>query len=46
MVKGPSHLGANLEFVIDHFRFMAFNQTLLPLVKGVKPWLLHKDMTW
>ena len=45
IVKGPSCLGANLGFAIEHLRFLASNQTLLPLVKGVNLWLLHKNMT-
>ena len=46
IVKGPSCLGANLRFVIERLRFLASNQTLSPLVKGVNPWLLREDMTW
>ena len=46
IVKGPSHLGANLGFAIEHLRFLASNQTLSPLAKGVNPWLLCEDMTW
>ena len=45
IVKGPSCFGANLGFVMEHLRFLASSQTLLPLVKGVNPWLLRKDMT-
>ena len=45
IVKGPSCLGANLGCVIDHLRFLASNQTLLPLTKGVNPQLLCEDMT-
>ena len=36
MVKGPSLLGANLGLMICHLRFLASNQTLSPLDKGVK----------
>ena len=46
MVKGPSRFGANLGLEMDHLRFLASNQTLSPLVKGVKLWLLCEDMTW
>ena len=46
IVKGPSHFGANLEFVMDLLRFLASSQTLLPLVKGVNLWLLCEAMTW
>ena len=35
-VKGPSHLGVNFELMMEHLRFLASNQTLSPLVKGVK----------
>ena len=45
MVKGPSHFGVNLGLAIEHFRFLASNQTLSPLVKGVNPWLFCEDMT-
>ena len=46
IVKGPSCLGVNFRLVIEHFRFLASNQTLSPLVKGVNPQLLCEDMTW
>ena len=46
IVKGPSHLGVNFGFAIDHLRFLASSQTLSLLVKGVKLWLFHEDMTW
>ena len=46
IVKGLSCFGANFELVIEHLRFLASNQTLLPSVKGVNPWLLCEDMTW
>ena len=46
IVKGPSRLGANLGFMIEHLRFLASSQTLSPLAKGVNPWLLCEDMTW
>ena len=46
MMKSPSHLEANLGLAMDHLRFLASNQSLSPLVKGVNPQLLHKDMTW
>ena len=45
IVKGPSHFRANFRLVIERLRFLASNQTLSPLAKGVNPWLLHKDMT-
>ena len=45
IVKCPSHFRVNLGLVMEHFRFLTSNQTLLPLVKGVNPWLLCKDMT-
>ena len=45
IMKGPSHLGVNFGLMIEHLRFLASNQTLSPLVKGVNPWLLHEDMT-
>ena len=44
MVKGPSCLGANFGLMIDHFKFLASNQTLSPLVKGVNSQLLCEDM--
>ena len=46
IVKGPSCLGANFGFAMDRLRFLASNQTLSPLAKGVNPQLLHEDMTW
>ena len=46
IVKGPSHLGANFELAMEHLRFLVFNQTLSPLVQGVNPQWLCKDMTW
>ena len=46
MVKGPLCFGANFGLAMDHFKFLASNQTLLPLAKGVKPQLLREDMTW
>ena len=46
IVKGPSHFGVNLGFAIEHLRFLASNQTLSPLAKGVNPQLLREDMTW
>ena len=46
IVKGPSRLGANLELVIEHLRFLASSQTLSPLVNGVNPQLFREDMTW
>ena len=46
MVKGPSLLGANLEFAMECLRFLALSQTLSPLAKGVKPQLLCEAMTW
>ena len=46
IVKGLSHLGVNFGLRIEHFKFLASNQTLSPLMKGVNPWLLHEDMTW
>ena len=46
IIKGPSHFRTNLGLVIEHLRFLASNQTLSPLAKGVKLWLLYEDMTW
>ena len=46
IVKDPSCFRANFELVIERLRFLASNQTLSPLVKGVNPWLLHEDMAW
>ena len=46
IVKGPSRFGANLGFTMERLRFLASNQTLSPLAKGVNPQLLHEDMTW
>ena len=46
MVNGPARFEVNFGLVMEHFRFLTFSQTLSPLVKGVNPWLLHKDMTW
>ena len=46
IMKGPSHLGVNFGFVMDHLRFLASSQTLSPLAKGVNPWLLCEVMTW
>ena len=31
---------------MEHLRFLASNQTLSPLAKGVNHWLLCEDMTW
>ena len=45
IVKGPSYLGANFGLAMEHLRFLASNQTLSPLAKGVNPWLLHEDIT-
>ena len=45
IVKGPLRFGANLGLAIDCLRFLASNQTLSPLVKGVNPQLLCKDIT-
>ena len=45
IVKGPSHLSVNFRLTIEHFRFLASNQTLSPLVKGVNLQLLHEDIT-
>ena len=45
MVNGPSHLGANFRLIIRCFRFLASNQTLSPLTKGLKPLRERKDMT-
>ena len=44
-MNGPSHFRVNLGLTIDHLRFLAFSQTLLPLAKGVNPRLLCEDMT-
>ena len=46
IVKSPSRLGANFGFAMEHLRFLASNQTLSSLAKGVKPWLLREDITW
>ena len=46
IVKGPSHLGANLGLMIECLRFLASSQTLSPLANGVKPQLLCEVMTW
>ena len=46
VVKSPSHLGANFGLLINCLRFLASNQTLLPLTKEVNPQLLCEDMTW
>ena len=46
IVKGPSRLGANLGLAMERLRFLASNQTLSPLAKGVNPRLLREDMTW
>ena len=46
IVKGPSHFGVNLGLAIECLRFLASNQTLSPLAKGVKPRLLCEVMTW
>ena len=46
IVKGPSRLGVNFGLAMECLRFLASNQTLLPLAKGVNPRLLCKDMTW
>ena len=34
IVKGPSCLGANFGWEMEHLRFLASNQTLSPLAKG------------
>jgi hypothetical protein len=46
MVKGPSCFGANLGFEMRHLRLRASNQTLSPLVNGVKECRVHDAMTW
>ena len=46
IVKGPSHFGVNFRLAMECLRFLASNQTLSPLAKGVNPWLFHEDMTW
>ena len=46
IVKGPSHLGANFGLAMECLRFLASNQTLSPLAKGVNPWLFLEDMIW
>ena len=46
IVKGPSRLKVNFGLVMEHLRFLVSSQTLSPLANGVKPWLLHEDMTW
>ena len=43
--KDPSCFGANFGLGMDRFKFLASSQTLLPLAKGVNPWLLCEDMT-
>ena len=45
IVKDPSRLVVNLGLVMERLRFLASNQTLLLLVKGVNPLLLQDDMT-
>ena len=35
---------SKLGVTIDYLRFLASNQTLLPLMKGVNPWLWHKHI--
>ena len=46
IVKGPSCFEANFGLAMEHLRFLASNQTLSPLAKGVNPRLLREDMTW
>ena len=45
-MKGPLYLGANLGLAINSLRFLASNQTLSSLAKGVNPQLLCEVMTW
>ena len=45
IVKGRSCFGVNFELMMEHFKSLASNQTLLSLTKGVNRWLLHEDMT-
>ena len=46
IVKGPSCLEVGFGLAMECFKFLASNQTLLPLAKGVNPWLFCEDMTW
>ena len=46
IVKGPSLLGVNFGLVMERFRFLAFNHTLSPFSKGLKPWQFLEDLTW
>ena len=46
IVKSPSCFGMNFRLMIECFKFLASNQTLSPLVKGVNPQLLREDITW
>ena len=45
IINGPSRLGANFGLIIRCFRFLASNQTLSPLTKGLKPLQEREDMT-
>ena len=46
IMKGPLCFGVNFRLVTEHLRFLASNQTLSLLAKGVNPQLLYEDMTW
>ena len=45
IVNGPSLFGVNFGLTMRHFRFLASNQTLSPLMKGLKPLREREDMT-
>ena len=45
MINGPSLLGVNFGLIIRRFRFLASNQILSPLMKGLKPLREQEDMT-
>ena len=45
MVNGPFHLGVNLGLIMRCFRFLASNQTLSPLAKGLNPLREWEDIT-
>ena len=45
IMKGPLYFRVNFGLAMDHFKFLASNQTLSPFAKGVNPRLLCEDMT-
>ena len=46
MLKGPFCLGLNFRLTMEHLRFLASSQTLLPSLKGVQDCWVQAAMTW